>query len=100
MTKAFLLAIAIGTAVAAPASAASALYRCALNLEIVADYASDGKSVTVYTQGKTFRLPIAMSGSGARYSDGTTTIWEHQATATFETTGVALQNCKAVLLSH
>lgn len=28
-------------------------------------------------------LPIAISGSGARYSDGTFTFWEHQGTGRF-----------------
>ena len=96
--KSLLLAVGIGAVVSTPAAAASALYRCPLNLELVADYPSDGKSVTVYAQGMTFRLPIAISGSGARYSDGKTTIWEHQGTATFETTGVSLQNCKGAPL--
>jgi membrane-bound inhibitor of C-type lysozyme len=78
------------------AAANSVVYRCAMNVDILADYAPDAKSVTLYTQGQTFHLPIAVSGSGARYSDGKTTIWEHQGQAQFETTGASLSGCKIV----
>lgn len=81
------------------AHAASAVYRCPLNIDITAAYAADAKSVTLYTQGQTFQLPLAMSGSGARYSDGRTTLWEHQGTATFETPGMSLTGCKAIPLA-
>jgi membrane-bound inhibitor of C-type lysozyme len=83
-----------------PAGAASALYRCPLNVDVAAAYSADAKSVTVYTQGQTFHLPVAMSGSGARYSDGKTTIWEHQGTAAFETTGASFTGCKAISLNR
>jgi membrane-bound inhibitor of C-type lysozyme len=85
---------------ATPAAAASALYRCPLNIDIAADYSADTKSVTLYTQGQTFHLPIAMSGSGARFSDGKTTIWEHQGEATFETPGASFTGCKAIPLGR
>jgi len=100
-----MLKIAVATLVASamfvtPTAAASALYRCPLNTDIAADYSADAKSVTLYTQGMTFHLPIAMSGSGARYSDGRTTIWEHQSTATFETPGASFTGCKAIPLDR
>ncbi len=84
-------------AMTAQASANSVVYRCAINLDLTADYSAD--TVTVLTQGLTFTLPIAPSGSGARYSDGKTTIWEHQGEATFETPGVSLTGCKVHRLS-
>lgn len=34
--------------------------------------------------GKTLTLPVAMSGSGARYSNGAQTFWEHQGSAIYE----------------
>ena len=83
-----------------PAAAASVLYRCPLNIDIAADYATDTRSVTLYTQGMTFRLPPAMSASGARYSDGKTTIWEHRGTAAFETPGASFTGCKAIPLAR
>jgi membrane-bound inhibitor of C-type lysozyme len=83
-----------------PAMAASALYRCPMNIDIAAEYSADAKSVTLYAQGQAFHLPLAMSGSGARYSDGKTSIWEHQGTATFETAGVSLTGCKAISLDR
>ena len=45
----------------------------------------DGTSVT---------LPIAMSGSGARYTDGTVTYWEHQGTARIETPTQSWDDCQ------
>ena len=87
-------------AFATPAAAASAFYRCPLNVDIAAEYSTDAKSVTLNAQGQTFHLPVAMSGSGARYSDGKTTIWEHQGTATFETPGASFSGCKAIPLNR
>lgn len=39
-------------------------------------------SAEVFAAGRVYTLPIAMSGSGARYSDGTVEYWEHQGEAT------------------
>ena len=69
-------------------------------MDVVASYSADAKSVTLYTQGQTFHLPIAMSGSGARYSDGKTTIWEHQGEAVFETPGASFTGCKVIPLNQ
>jgi len=44
-----------------------------------------GKKVRlVLPGGKTLTLPQAMSGSGARYSNGAQTFWEHQGSAIYE----------------
>ena len=93
MRSIFCLGLA-ASLLATSAAANSAVYRCAMNIDILADYAPDAKSVTLYAQGQTFHLPVAMSGSGARYSDGKTTIWEHQGQAQFETAGASLTGCK------
>jgi len=45
----------------------------------------DGTSVT---------LPIARSGSGARYTNGTVTYWEHQGTARIETPTQSWEDCQ------
>ncbi|HEX3653336.1 MAG TPA: MliC family protein [Rhizomicrobium sp.] len=100
MRGVFFVMTLVIVATTAPAHAAAALYRCPLNVDIAAGYSADAKSVTLYAQGQTFHLPIAMSGSGARYSDGKTTIWEHQGTATFETPGASFTGCKAVPLNR
>ncbi|MBI5518794.1 MAG: MliC family protein [Desulfovibrio sp.] len=34
--------------------------------------------------GETLTLPLALSASGARYSDGESTYWEHHGSARFE----------------
>jgi membrane-bound inhibitor of C-type lysozyme len=85
---------------ASSAGAAAALYRCALNVDVVANYSPDAKSVTVYVRGQTFQLPIALSGSGAKYSNGKTTLWEHQGAALFETPGASFSGCKVMSLSQ
>jgi membrane-bound inhibitor of C-type lysozyme len=56
--------------------------------------------VTLYVQGQKFQLPIALSGSGARYSDGKTSIWEHHGEATFETPGASFMGCTAMSLGQ
>lgn len=93
-------AIVAVTVFANPAAAASALYRCSLGVDIVADYSADAKSVTIFTQGEMFHLPVAMSGSGARYSDGKTTLWEHQGQAQFETPGASFTGCRVVRIGQ
>ena len=98
MAKNIWLIMAFGLAAATPANAASAVYRCALNLDIVANYSADGRSVTLYAQGMTFDLPPAMSASGARYSNGKTIFWEHDGTARFDSSGISLTDCKAIKL--
>jgi len=84
-----------------------------------AAFASETRSVAVYVSergqrltacfdipGKTVRLalpgggsvtlPVALSGSGARYSNGPQTFWEHQGSATYEEGGRLLFEGKAV----
>ena len=58
-------------------------------------YAADGSKLTAVfllkeavveitlPDGQKFRLPQAVSASGARYSDGTNTFWEHQGGGVF-----------------
>ena len=43
------------------------------------------------------RLPLAISASGARYSDGSHTYWEHQGTARFEFPDTTYQDCRPSL---
>ncbi|NLI45575.1 MAG: lysozyme inhibitor [Acidobacteria bacterium] len=48
------------------------------------DNVADAVTVTL-PSGRTVTLPRAVSGSGARYSDGTDTFWEHHGEGTFTT---------------
>jgi len=42
------------------------------------------------------RLPLAVSASGARYSDGTLTYWEHQGTARLELADTVFVDCERI----
>jgi len=53
-------------------------------LVAVFDNAADAVTVTL-PGGRTVTLPRAVSGSGARYSDGTDTFWDHHGEGTFTT---------------
>lgn len=44
--------------------------------------------------GTSVTLPIAMSGSGARYTNNTVTYWEHQGTAMIETPEQSWEDCQ------
>jgi membrane-bound inhibitor of C-type lysozyme len=44
--------------------------------------------------GDSVRLPHAASASGARYSNGAVTLWEHQGTARIETPGRTWTDCR------
>jgi len=53
-------------------------------LGAVFDNAADTVTITL-PDGRTVTLPRAVSGSGARYSDGTDTFWDHHGEGTFTT---------------
>lgn len=57
-------------------------------------YAADTAIVTVTDD--TFRLPRAISASGARYSDGVSTFWEHQGAALLEFADTSFSECPLV----
>ena len=44
--------------------------------------------------GVQLHLPLAISGSGARYSDGEHTFWEHQGTARIELPDTTYEGCQ------
>lgn len=52
--------------------------------------------VVVRTGEEEYSLPIAISASGARFSDGEVEFWEHQGTARFETPTDVYQECVPV----
>ena len=50
--------------------------------------------VEIMLAGRTITLPNVISGSGARYSDGSTTFWNKGNEALFEMNGVSYKGCK------
>lgn len=69
---------------AAPAGPA-AVFVSASGTRLSVSYdAGAAHATVVLPDGQVCRLPRAVSGSGARYSDGSRTCWEHQGTVTFE----------------
>ncbi len=55
-----------------------------------------GDTAEVSSGGRTFTLPIAISASGARFSDGANTYWEHQGKALFELPDTSYQECTPI----
>jgi len=60
------------------------LYKCDGNKELVVRYVDGGKSAMVMFPDRDFRLDQAVSGSGARYSNGRTTLYTKEAEALLE----------------
>ncbi len=55
----------------------------------------DGDAAQVFAGGQLYNLPVAQSGSGARYSNGTVEYWEHQGEATLNgAQGGPYTNCR------
>ncbi len=58
-------------------------------------YPSSG-AASIFAAGRTYDLPSAVSGSGARYSNGQVEFWEHQGGATLNGAfGGPYNNCRA-----
>ena len=81
----------------APAAAAAvvampeAVYVSTQGQRLAARFDIPAKTVRlVLPDGRTLTLPLAVSGSGARYSNGAQTFWEHQGGAIFEERGALL----------
>lgn len=55
-----------------------------------------GDVAVVSREGREVFLPRAVSGSGARYTDGTTTFWEHAGRARLETPSATYPDCAPV----
>ena len=68
-----------------------AVYLSSQGQRLAARFDIPGKTVRLtLPDGRTLTLPLAVSGSGARYSNGAQTFWEHQGGAIFEERGVLL----------
>ena len=77
-SSAFALSGAVLLMSLAPAFAedkAAVIYRCDDGEGATASFVTEPSAVLLTTGGKSFRLPQGMSGSGARYTDGTVLFW-------------------------
>lgn len=55
----------------------------------------DGNAAEVFAGGQLYNLPVAQSGSGARYSNGSVQYWEHQGEANLNgAVGGPYTNCR------
>ncbi|MES2026344.1 MAG: YbaY family lipoprotein [Pseudomonadota bacterium] len=75
-----------------PKSNAVAAFKCD-DLEFIAKFPNTDK-VEILLAGRTLTLPHVISGSGARYSDGSTTFWGKGNEALFEMNGISYKGCK------
>ena len=76
----------------APKTNTVAAFKCD-ELEFIAKFTNTDK-VEILLAGRTLTLPHVISGSGARYSDGSTTFWGKGNEALFEMNGISYQGCK------
>lgn len=68
-------------------------WRCDGGAAFSVRFAND--AAEVFAGGQVYNLPIAVSGSGARYSNGTVEYWEHQGRATLNGAhGGPYTNCR------
>lgn len=81
---------AAGCRPAVPAAGAVADYRCG-EIRVRVEYRGD--SAFVAAPDTALALPIAVSASGARYSDGRATAWEHQGLLRLELPTDTLVDC-------
>lgn len=51
------------------------IYRCDDGTSVTASFVTSSNEALITTGGRSFRLPQGMSGSGARYTDGTAVFW-------------------------
>lgn len=80
------------TATPPPAARTTMPFKCD-EISLIARF--DAESVEIMLPGRTIKLPQVVSGSGARYTDGSTTFWNKGDTALFETNGISYKGCRA-----
>jgi putative lipoprotein len=90
MTRFVMAALLVASCTAALPTERRIVYECGRTRMAVVFRAD---TALVSTGDTLLALPIAVSASGARYSDGTYTFWEHQGTALFELADTAYQGC-------
>lgn len=85
-------AINPNTATPPPTKTTTMPFKCD-DISLIARFGKE--SVEIMLPGRTLKLPQVVSGSGARYADGTTTFWNKGDTALFEMNGVSYKGCRA-----
>jgi putative lipoprotein len=85
-------AINPNTAIPPPVKTTTIPFKCD-EVSLIARFGAN--SVEVLLPGRTIKLPQVVSGSGARYTDGSTTFWNKGDTALFEMNGVSYKGCRA-----
>lgn len=81
------------TAAAFAQGQAGVIYRCDDGATVTASFLNATSEVLITTGGRSFRLPQAISGSGARYTDGGVLFWIKGDGALLETAGRST-NCR------
>jgi membrane-bound inhibitor of C-type lysozyme len=78
-----------------PSGGPQVVWRCDGGAAFSVRY-NDRGAAEVFAGGRTYTLPAARSGSGARYSDGTVEYWEHQGEARLNGAfGGPYNNCRS-----
>lgn len=67
--------LAMGLAPAFAEDKTGVIYRCDDGKGVTASFVTAPSEVLLTTGGQSFRLPQGLSGSGARYTDGTVVFW-------------------------
>jgi membrane-bound inhibitor of C-type lysozyme len=72
-----------------------AVFQCQGGKSFTVEFVDNGNSALLHMDGKSITLPQVPSGSGARYSDGKTTLWTKGDEALVEINGkIILKDCK------
>jgi membrane-bound inhibitor of C-type lysozyme len=80
-----------------PAAAAhkTLVYQCEGGQSFTVQFVDNAKFALFTLNGKTLKLPQAISGSGARYSDGHTTLWiKGDGAFVMEGDKIVIKDCK------
>lgn len=76
--------------VATPSANKSMAFKCD-DIEFIAKFGTD--KVQILLAARTLLLPLVVSGSGARYSDGRNTFWNKGTEAVLEINGISYKGC-------
>lgn len=87
-----ILVVRVSNLDVAPAPKTVVPFKCD-EIALIARFGKD--SVEIMMPGRTITLPQVISGSGACYSDGSTTFWNKGEMALFEMNGVDYKGCRA-----
>jgi membrane-bound inhibitor of C-type lysozyme len=81
-----------------PAAASGTPYQCDGGKSFVAEFTGEGPDggVKLTMEGETLEMPLVPAASGAKYSDGTTTLWTKGDEAFIEVGNeIVYENCQA-----